>query len=833
MRELRATAAALAALLLFALPLCAQPDPDGVKRVFTMRDAAAVAMLDAATLPPDLRPFAWYVFDQEGTERSAAAFNYTVNAVPSDNTEHCFPVRLAGGKVMRFSLLDMAYDEASLYRLWYVLQDLADFDPYGHQPAAHPQVKQVRVTVPKYIASDGLEYDYIWKDVVTSFKTEAGIHAGGAGPLLALSDMLGGNRLPLVRLDWFSATAWAPQDIDGIHGQYHQLAGIDVKPRGQTGFDAFLASVGADPKLVAKLRSDQRTVMRSKVAGWRQIDLIPAVGTPAKWGPSNVTITHDINNKERDARRHPLLNLLKFQDQARELIASRRNGTHIYLLTNGQGDIQVEAPPDVASWTESPHRSGQTKQLITGIACLQCHGANGGYNPTDNYVRRLKARGFRPNFDLTDGLTYYEAIRRLGQLYDGDFDEPLKLSAIGLARATDHITWGTFGVQAFQGTAAEVFRQYRDYFRPVSPERAMLELGYDCSEALKAQVEAASKGRQFKGDELEELRDDIAGRMLAQLVPPVPEEDARIGALRLGLKVERWDFQEVFFEMGLRDVLRPNRQPARAGPEQIDSKPKRPGLPPVPKRDRPGGAFGLNNPPASEELTKPVRLGRVKVDGQFNIKAEAPPRHERPDRPAPQPKELKDDRVPDGPTSASRRTLRGPDLTGGAGGVLPGRLEDAARGAASDETPPQRAPGRSFNFGGTTEPDRRVGNPTGRTQAAEQEPAAAAQGLQPGQTESRSSSPAAEPTPRKTGPRVEYRPGRAGIDIQGPPGAHVWLGSKAEHAGTLDGNGRGSWNFASMTADQRQEEYHLAVGNRWHTVKLFGDRRTVLILEGD
>ena len=68
---------------------------------------------------------------------------------------------------------------------------------------------------------------------------------------------------------------------------------------------------------------------------------------------------------------------------------------------------------------------------------------------------------------------------------------------------------------------------------PVTTRRAARDIGYDCPD------------------------EKTAGEVLRKAVLPVKDEDARVAALRLELPVLIKDWQDIAFEVSLRDALRP------------------------------------------------------------------------------------------------------------------------------------------------------------------------------------------------------------------------------------------------------------------------------------
>lgn len=590
--------------------LLAQAEPEllaGVKRAYAPRDAAIQAMLDAGSLPASHQQYTFYVWDNLGTKESTAIASWTVNAVMSRASTIILPTIIhnpAGPKLLRWNMYDLAPVQKDFDKLRDAWESMADNEPYFRQPLPKGKkkyrkeqrtrkvTKQVRVPAPQYGANSYFlrdqeveeTYEVEVEDTIAA-KTEPGLHAGGAGPLRLLSEFTKLN-LPVVRLDWFIATAWSDLEIDGVVGKYSLLAGIGKGKEGQTDFDAFMESIGADPKAVRRLRSDQRTVMISGVTGkWRTVEAFFGLGVRPEDGGQLVTITHDLKDNERNAKRHPLLNLLEFEDQAREIIAAKRNGLHLFVLTDGKGALQAEAPPDVAAWPASPH---VTKRLTSGISCVECHGPGSGYNPVENYVRELAKGGVFPYGDFASKTDARDVLDRLRGLYDGDLTIPLRVAANGYAGAVDRATMGVFGAKTVETASAELMRIYAGYFGKITAGGVLRDLGYTVDE---------------KG----------AKEAIRQVVPPSADEDGRIATLRLGLPLKRSDIHEIFYEIALRDVLKPNKVQAGV---------------PIPKieggRERPAGKTSQLTERQQEELFAAWRLSSSPDEVNRNGNQELP-----------------------------------------------------------------------------------------------------------------------------------------------------------------------------------------------------------------
>jgi hypothetical protein len=240
-------------------------------------------------------------------------------------------------------------------------------------------------------------------------------------------------------------------------------------------------------------------------------------------------VTRDIKDSTQREDQHGLLNLVAFKDQAREVIAPKRNGLHLFLLTDGEGAIQKEAPPDVASWPNAPWKR---KRLVAGISCVECHGGNRGYNPVRNVVLENAREGFVPLADLAAKVSNTQTLDILKAQYLGDLEQPLKAAGNAYAVAVDKATWGVFGPRSVEGASAETYRIYADYFARVTPRRLLQELGYECNEMIATEV-------------------------LKRLLPPAEDDDARIRTVRRGGEILRSDLHQVFYEIALRDAFRP------------------------------------------------------------------------------------------------------------------------------------------------------------------------------------------------------------------------------------------------------------------------------------
>lgn len=514
--------------------------PPGVFRCPAPRDAAIAAMLDIGMVGREDQPYQWYVWDNLGTRESLASISWAVNGVLNQTSTICRPRRILhdGVKLLAWNLLDLVPSRKDFERVWNTFQELAEFEPYFHQPSAeHVQRKTIWHYVKPYRASDGRIYDYVGEEIVERRGFEFGIHAGGAS-LNLLSELAGGNLLPICRGDWMLATFWTSiRNIDGIHGRYYDLAGIQKsKVKGVSDFDAILKQVGASKDLDPRLK--QKSVQVSDVTDlWRTAEAQLTLGVRPADGPGLVTITHDIRDDNDDEAAHGLLNLIDVKDDAREIIFARPNALDGFVLTDGEGNLLDEAVSNVASWPNAPWKR---KHLFSGMACIECHAGGGGLNPLTNVILSNDRLGFSPVYDLKKRggkVANRETQDILKSQFLGDLEPALIQRRLTYARKVDEATYGVFQPKTgekpaiVQNASRALMDIYRGYFARMTPRKLLEELGYLVSEKLALAV-------------------------LNRMMDAEHDDDARIRTLVNGSQILRSDVHKTFYEIANRDRFR-------------------------------------------------------------------------------------------------------------------------------------------------------------------------------------------------------------------------------------------------------------------------------------
>jgi len=340
------------------------------------------------------------------------------------------------------------------------------------------------------------------------------------------------SKAPVLRADWMLVKMLTT--VDG--GQYYNFAGIERNPKQGTAQAAFLASVGADEKKSQQLSGDQRAAMfRSEVTGKpRRIDVFR--GVAGRSGTGLVSVTHDVKDGDVGANQNPLLSILRFNDRAREVIAEKNNGLHIYALFDAFGRLQDEVPPNIAADATIPRP--HTQRLEPARGCIVCHGPDDGWKRFGNDIATLLTARNGNRFDVIDDLaenklTTDQLLDRLAGLYAAGDDLNRKMQrgrddyAIAVWRAT-----GGMEPAAAAAGIGSVFDAYR--YQQVGADGACLELGY-------------------------RVAPENASQAINWLLPPLPAaadgvspEDGRIAALKAGIKINRGEWEQVYADAQVR-----------------------------------------------------------------------------------------------------------------------------------------------------------------------------------------------------------------------------------------------------------------------------------------
>jgi hypothetical protein len=315
-------------------------------------------------------------------------------------------------------------------------------------------------------------------------------------------------------------------------GIYYKLLGLERNPAQGTAQDAFFAKFGYDPVAVAKLRADQRVAMfKSKVTGRpRRVDFFRGQGVRPDSGTGLGTITFDIAEEDVGPDFDPIRNLLVFKDRAREVIVERANGLHAFALFNDKGELQESAPDKVVKDHTIP--VPYPARLQPAISCLRCHGPFDGWQPAPNDVKLMLAGYLNVFDDLADKKGIIpDTLDRLAGLYAGDLSKALRRGRDDYSDAVYVVTGGQTVPQAAANIAA-VFLDYN--YTDVDAAMACRELGYSVP---------ADKAIYYLNVILPPLAKDIVG---------IAPEDPILGALKVGLKVQRYQWESVYADAAFR-----------------------------------------------------------------------------------------------------------------------------------------------------------------------------------------------------------------------------------------------------------------------------------------
>lgn len=353
------------------------------------------------------------------------------------------------------------------------------------------------------------------------------------------------SQAPVVNHRYFMFRALSSLQDKGLYrtvfgGLYFQLAGIKKGAKKGTDEDVLLESLGVGniekgitaQKIFDDLRSDQRVaVFRSGITGKpRRVDMLKTLAGRETQGI--ISITHDLKAQDIDVGTHPVLNLLDFKDAAREVIFEKTNGLHGFALFNGKGELQDVVPPDVAmdNTVPFPNRS----ELQAAIGCIRCHAKESGWRILTNDVKTL-LKGVNVFGDNNDKRSQQDIVDRLAGLYSGDLENKI------LPRARDdynQIILKTSGPWKKSKSQTDIAKLTGNHIGDVygaywyTQPNALSTL-HDLGIQIKDPKEATA--------------------ILTKLLPPVPIdaggfilEDARIVALKVGIPINRSDYDLVY-----------------------------------------------------------------------------------------------------------------------------------------------------------------------------------------------------------------------------------------------------------------------------------------------
>lgn len=540
-------------------------------------EALAQAAADLRTLPREEQIYTRYVWITDADFESVQAVALTINYV-SRGTVLVRPLPFANNSMVRINLRAYAPREADLKDMVSVWEQF-QFDPkfnllltadtikFATQqgfkvPEQKAKTKEVEKKVEPYV-KDGQMYNTKWvKETVAEVELVRVVSEHLDKTLVATLVDGTQSQAPIVSHPYFVTRALSQIQGKGIAktiygGLYYQLSGIKTGAKKGTDEDVLLESLGIGnveagitaATVFEKLRSDQRVaIFKSSVTSKpRRIDLLRTLA--GRDGQGIVSITHDLKDEDIDIGTHPIMNLLNFKDAARELIAEKPNGLHLFALLDGNGKLQDEAPPDVVADSTIPTPNGT--RLQPAISCIRCHGPDSGLKKTTNDVKKL-LNGYLDVFGDRSGKNIPDTVDRIAGLYAGDLEVKVLPRARddyngAILRASGPWKKSKGQTDIAKLSAEKIATVYKSYvYDTIDAKAALAELGvkYD--------------GKDPSG-EFKRLLPPVA------IVDGIVPEDPRIAALMAGLAINRtdWDLTYSFVATRIhRGGKRPEQAPA-------------------------------------------------------------------------------------------------------------------------------------------------------------------------------------------------------------------------------------------------------------------------------
>lgn len=527
-------------------------------------EAVAYALADIAILPKSDQPFHRYIWVPDGNKDNIAEVKYALNLV-GRGTVLYRPKVIGGGRLVRIDLRMLAPrtdskrdDLTEIMRIW----EKYSFDPYFHiiktTDDAFPTnakllkrldddpegSKRLEYDGEKWFVSPGgktyqlIDEEWVPKKLVFAKKEKiavAGAHVG-----LDQHVMLQGltqSNAPVVRYDWWLIKTLTV--LDG--GLYYEWIGAKKSPdKNKTDLQFFLDQWGAGDELIAGLRSDQRAAMfKSRVTGRpRRIDVWRGRGVRPDSGTGIVSLTYDSKEGDLTPETDPFRSLLELKAAAGELILEGPNGMHKFALFKlDDQTLQDSAPDNVVKdhTIPAPH----TARLEPAISCIRCHAPFDGWQPFQNEVRLLLSAGKGGGLDVFDDLSQKKRSRqdildRLAGLYSGDLTKTFRRGRDDYSDAVFQATDG-MSIPKVGSSLSQTFVKYR--YTEVDAYTVCTELGYDVPR---------DKAVYYLNLIIPPLSRDIQG---------IAPEDPIIGALKMGLSVQRFQWELVYPDAALRAML--------------------------------------------------------------------------------------------------------------------------------------------------------------------------------------------------------------------------------------------------------------------------------------
>lgn len=419
------------------------------------------------------------------------------------------------------------------------------------------KTRRIKKTVPSYLADDGFRYDYVFVDETFSDIIIDGDFQGDVlrvvgehidQRILAELIDLTQSQAPVVSDLYFKSRAL--RTIKGkvevyktiYGGLYYEFNGIKKGFKKGTDFDNFLDKLGIGnveagitaEKVFEKRRSDQRVAkFMSNVANKmpRGIDVFRQLEGRIGDTQGIVSVTHDIGTESVDIGSNAMMNLRKgaVKDKAREVIWEKTNGLHGFALFDGNGALQDEVPPDVAADDTIP--PGYGTRLEPAIGCIRCHLKENGWRTAENDVKKLTSGLLDIYGDLgAKKQSVPDLVDELAGLYAGDLESKLFPRgrddyASAILKATG--PWkGQNLINMVKTSGDKLKAEFAAYnYTEMSAASALADFDIP----LKEGADAAKELRKW-------------------LPPPqvvidgIIPEDVRTGALLIGMKTNRFDY---------------------------------------------------------------------------------------------------------------------------------------------------------------------------------------------------------------------------------------------------------------------------------------------------
>jgi hypothetical protein len=558
------------------------------KRAGVPMDAVALA-LDDVSQAAHHAPYFRYVWIPSGDKDEAAAVDVAVNTAISRSPLPIKGVRLGGNQLLRYDLRLLAPQDADLKRLTELWEQFEKNEPYfliqgeavkavvivTEESGIHTGEKSLGRVKPgesleylgdmtdaqddwfrvRFAGGEGYILQSKAKKEATKTKARVmGPHCGEEAAQLVIATH---SQVPIVRHDYFTRTVLST--LDG--GLYYEFRGIEESPdENLSDIEHFLETfAGVTEADIAKLRSDQKVAMfRSQVTGKpRSVVMFSGAQGRISVNQGLVMITQDMRDADVDPLADPMLNLLKFKFPAIELFAEMQNGMLAYGLytgdingdgkydpTHGEGELVRSAPDDIATdhTVPVPH----TGRLQPAISCIRCHNTKRGelqpegWLDLTNDVQTLLKSRLDVFGEKGDGFPNQDTIDRLAGLYAGDLSKPLRRARDDFSEAMLRLTGNPGDETASAVTVAHdrIVKTYHTYWYDlVTPEIACRELGFSVD------------------------GNPAAITLLKKLLPPlapdelgIAPEDARLGALKAGVSINRLQWEAVYADAAARTI---------------------------------------------------------------------------------------------------------------------------------------------------------------------------------------------------------------------------------------------------------------------------------------